>query len=144
VLSTSRIFFMLLTLFIMSTAFYLVMFAGFGYSETFKQYVSNQEFLKFILIWIGYSMAVGGFNTYIEFGTNGKVLFIFSPIIMILLFVTIFLFYQLTGMGIVEWTLILAKGYGWLAVGISLLCGVLGCFLAYKLLKHRLLRRDYL
>jgi len=80
VLSMSRMMLMLITLLIMSSLFYLTLTVALP--EQFYEYMTVYEFVIFILLWLGYAFALGGSNTVIEFGTNGKFLFIVPFICM--------------------------------------------------------------
>lgn len=141
VLSKSRILLMFATLFVMSTAFYGTLLIALPAS--FYQHIPYTEFVIFILIWFGYAMGLGVLNTYIEFGTNGKILFLFPVIFLVLFFLLSFFMYNVAGYSIVEGSLLLIREFGWFAAVISLLFGFLGCYTINKLLKKRFLTRDY-
>ena len=141
VLSRSRVLLMLITLVIMSTLFYgtfLILLP-----DSIFAVISIREIVLFILTWFGYAAAMGGLNAYIEFGTNGKVLWIFPFIFMLLFLAAEIVFHQMVDSGIVEWSLFLVRDYGLPAVVISLLLGILGCIATNIMLKKRLLKKDY-
>ncbi|MFC0470811.1 hypothetical protein ACFFHM_09975 [Halalkalibacter kiskunsagensis] len=142
VLALSRTFTMLATLLIMSSIFYIVIVIGL--SNSFFQFLSTTELMMFILIWFGYSLALGGVNPFIEYGTNGKILHL-TPFIFLGAFITtMIIFRQIFEHSIVEWSLLLVKDYGWMIALISVVIGFIGCYVWNTLLKYRLDKRDYL
>lgn len=144
VLALSRTLMMLFTLFVLSFAFYGTMaMVVFVHSNSILGSMTSGEFMIFILVWFGYTLAFGGMNPYIEYGTNGKVLHIL-PFIYIGLFIILEMaFYHYFGQGIVEESIRLVKGIGWPLAALSLTVGGLCCYGWYKLLKNRLQNRDY-
>src|SRR5690606_6010146 len=79
----SRTLLMLTTLFLVSTVFYLVLTLGLVNVTDFFTYISPLEYGYFIVFWGGYALALGGYNTFIEYGTNGKILHLASYSLMI-------------------------------------------------------------
>ncbi|WP_096200199.1 hypothetical protein [Bacillus sp. FJAT-45350] len=141
-LSLSRTLLMVVTLIIMSFAFYLTI--TISLPSNFFELMTTVEYLIFILFWLGYALAIGGINPFIEYGTNGKVLHLVPWVFIVVFLITIFIFYNLVGQGIVETVLVLIKSHGWPLAAISLFVGVCGSFIWNKLLTIRLSRRDYL
>lgn len=140
-LSLSRTLIMVVTLIIMSSAFYITV--TFALPDHFFQFLTPREYLIFILFWFGYALVVGGINPFIEYGTNGKVLHIVPWVFIVGFLITVFIFYNLVGQGIVETVLILIKNHGWPLAVLSLFVGVIGSYVWNKLLTIRLARRDY-
>ncbi|KHF38534.1 hypothetical protein [Halalkalibacter okhensis] len=141
VIALSKTLMMLITLLIMSTIFYGAM--AFALPDSFFTYVTLPEFFVFILLWFGYSLALGGMNPYIEYGTSGKVLHLLPFVWIALMFGLFFSFRHIVGHSIVEWSLLLVKDFGWFSAIVSIIIGVMGCFLWHKLLMRRLKKRDY-
>lgn len=142
VISLSRTFIMLVTVFIMGTTYFCTIYVLLR-GDIF-QFVHKSEFIVLFLIWFGYSLAIGGVNTFIEYGTNGKMLHVLPYIFIGIFIVVAFIFHYFFQIGIVEWTLHLAMNIGWPIVILSFVIGVLGCYFWYKMLTARLLTRDYL
>ncbi|MDO7785914.1 hypothetical protein [Desulforamulus aquiferis] len=141
-LALSRTFIMLATLISMSSVFYMII--AFGLSDTFFQNITPNEFLVFIFFWFGYTLALGGFNPFIEYGTSGKVLHITPFVLIGVLIIIMVIFRYLSNYSFVEWSLLLVKDFGWVIALISLLVGIIGCFSWNQLLTNRLLKRDFL
>ncbi|MFA9455322.1 hypothetical protein ACERJO_00940 [Halalkalibacter sp. AB-rgal2] len=141
VIALSRIVFMLLTLLTMSIVFYTVL--TIGIAEPFFQYVSVENWMIFIIAWFGYTLLFGSFNTFVEFGTNGKMLYLFSFVFLLIYIVLTLLFQHVYNVGIVESSFRLIEDYGWFAASISVLVGGSTCVIFYHILKKRLLTRDY-
>lgn len=141
VLARSRMLLMLVTLVSLSIVFYTTMIIL--ASLVILQTLPFTDIIIFILIWFGYAIAAGGLNTFIECGTNGKVLWLFPTIFLTLFVVIAIMTYNTTGIGIVEWSFSLAQRHGWLAAAASLLLGAVCSFATYKILKTRLRVRDY-
>lgn len=142
VLSLSRTIVMLITLLIMSSAFYITI--SIVLSEHFFELFIVKEFIIFLIIWFGYALALGGLNPFIEYGTNGKVLHTVPFVFIAIFIITVLIFYNLVEQGIVETMLFLVKDVGWPLALISFIVGCIGCFVWNKLLTIRLERRDYL
>ncbi len=142
VLTASRVLFMLIIFVFLSAAFYLTIFLS--VPDDFFSYFESPHFLSFILFWVGYALALGSLNTFIESGTNGKVLYIFLFTITVCLLIILLLVYQIWEVGIVETTIILISKSPVIPVIASLVCGILGVITMAKLLNKRLLDRDYL
>ncbi|WP_332632060.1 hypothetical protein [Halalkalibacter flavus] len=141
-LALSRTLLMLITLFMMSLAFYGTIVTQLP--DRFYSYVTLNELFIFILVWFGYSLALGGMNPFIEYGTNGKILHLL-PFLWIAIMIGLFVGFRLVvGHSIVEFSLLLVKDYGWIIAIISIAIGVVGCYLWHKLLTYRLGKRDYL
>lgn len=141
ILAFSRTLVMLITLLIMTSTFYITL--AIALPESFFELFTPFEFIIFILFWFGYSLALGGVNPFIEYGTNGKVLWLFPFIIILAFFIIEFIYYYLIGQGIVESLLLFIKNFGWPVGFISLIIGVLGCYIWNKMLTIRLMKRDY-
>ncbi|SFL93347.1 hypothetical protein SAMN04487943_105151 [Gracilibacillus orientalis] len=142
VLTASRILVMLSIFVLLSAAFYLTIILS--VPAAFFDYFSFNYFLSFMLFWIGYALALGSVITYIESGTNGKVLFIFLFIITLCLIIVLLLVYQIWEVGVVEATILLISKSPIIPVIASIICSILGVITMTKLLKKRLLERDYL
>ncbi|MGP4040063.1 hypothetical protein ACTWP4_09235 [Gracilibacillus sp. D59] len=142
VLTVSRILFMLSIFLLLSAAFYLTIFLSLP--DAFFNFIGYTDFLSFMLFWIGYALTLGSVNTYIESGTNGKVLYIFLFVITLCLLIVLFLVYRIWEVGIVESTILLISKSPVIPVIASVICGILGLITMTKLLKKRLLERDYL
>lgn len=138
-LALSRILFMLVIFMVNSLFFYLVLYVALPSDF----YLDQQQILLFFLFWFGYSLSFGGLNTYVESGTNGKILMIFPLIFLVLLVVASFLVQNIWSIGMVEASIILIQNYPVTPGIISLLCGILSCLMIWKLLKKRLHKRDY-
>ncbi|ARK30419.1 hypothetical protein [Halalkalibacter krulwichiae] len=141
VLVLSRTVFMLFTLVAMSAVYYLTIFLRLQVSFIALFEVSN--YLMFALFWFGYALALGGINSFIEYGTSGKMLYIFSFVMTISVVAFVLLFSLTFHVGFVELSIRLLEQYQWYAVCLSLVLGCLGFTLWYKLLYIRLGTRDY-
>lgn len=137
----SRLLFMILTLVVMSITYYIVL--TIRLSEQFFQYVTVEEWIIFILVWFGYSLVFGSFNTYIEFGTNGKMLYIMAGIFLVVFILILILFHQVIGMSVVDWSFLLIEKMRWMAACLSIIVGSFIFLMFYFILKKRLLTRDY-
>lgn len=144
VLALSRTILMLSTLFIMSLGFYGMIATVIFPLDGFSGVTTAGEFVTFIFVWLGFMLALGGMNPYIEYGTNGRVLHILPYIFIVFIILTITLFYSFFRQGIVETSLDLVKNIGWPMAAFSIVIGGLCAYLWNKLLKNRLENRDYL
>ncbi|MFC0562510.1 hypothetical protein [Halalkalibacter alkalisediminis] len=142
ILSLSRIFLMVGTLIIMSFAFYLTI--TIAVPAHFFELMTPVEYLIFILFWLGYALAIGGVNPFVEYGTNGKILHLLPWVFIVVFLITVFIFYSLVGLSIVEMILVLIKSHGWPLAAVSIFVGVCGSYIWNKLLTMRLSKRDYL
>lgn len=143
VLALSRTIFMLITLIIMSVAFYGAMaFMVFRFSANGNAITVN-EFIIFILFWFGFMLALGGMNPYIEYGINGKMLHILPHFYVVLFILFEILLYFTLGSGVVEQVILLVKNIGWPVAFVSLLFGLICCYAWNQSLKSRLQKRDY-
>ncbi|GAE36925.1 hypothetical protein [Halalkalibacter akibai] len=141
VIARSRMIFMLLTLVSMSVLYYFSIFMFLPTS--FLEIYNVKDFIMFALIWFGFALTLSGVTPFIEYGTSGKMLYVFSFFTMIGLMVFVFLFTALFNQGIVGLSFQLMRYLGWYGVFLSLFLGCLACYLWHKLLCYRLSRRDY-
>ncbi|APH04980.1 hypothetical protein [Bacillus weihaiensis] len=141
-LALSRTIVMIFTLVLLSIAFYSIL--TFSLSDTIFTYYSISEYLIFICIWIGYALALGGLNTFIEYGTNGKFLHLFPYLLLAFLLLVFFLYYTFVEKGIVEQTILLSKNIGWPIAILSLFIGMVGCKFWHTLLTKRLSKKDFM
>lgn len=141
VLAKSRMIQSLLTLFTMSTLFYITMY--FTLSDRVLAYFTSSELIILMLVWFGYALFLSGLSIYIEVGTNGKALWGFPLLFMILFTIVFLIVYNETGRGIVEWSFVYARRFGWYAIILPLLSGVCGSYAWYKILTRRLRERNY-
>lgn len=139
ILTGSRILFMLLILSMNHLLFYGVIYLALPGDVS---PLPNQLWL-FPLFWFGYALLLGGVNQFMESGTNGKGLFIFSFSYLLFLIIAIIIVQHYWSISIVAASIILIANYPVMSVSISFLCGIGGCFVLSKLLKKRLLMRDY-
>ncbi|MFC4403994.1 hypothetical protein [Gracilibacillus xinjiangensis] len=140
-LARSRMLLMLATFITLSLAFYLAMMISLPAS--FYHIVPSELFTAFILFWFGYSLAIGSLNVFIEYGTNGKVLYIFSFLCGFIIAILIILFNILGDAGVVETVIIMLQQSRWPVV-IMLLLGIISYTTWENLLRSRLNKRDYL
>ncbi|GAE25342.1 hypothetical protein JCM9140_1332 [Halalkalibacter wakoensis JCM 9140] len=142
VLALSRTIMMLGTWLLMSTVFYLII--TIGLSEEFFSHISLSTYAAFIVFWLGYSLALGGLNPFLEYGTNGKMLHL-SPVVLIVLFISVIaITHYFSDYGIVEWSFLFIQEYGWMVSFAMLFVGLIGVYVWNFLLSRRLQRRDYL
>ncbi|XQY93802.1 hypothetical protein ACNRWW_10535 [Metabacillus sp. HB246100] len=141
-LALSRTIVMIFTLVLLSIAFYSIL--TFSLSDTIFTYYSISEYLIFICIWLGYALALGGSNTFIEYGTNGKFLHLFPYLLLTFLLLVFFLYYTFVEKGIVEQTILLSKNIGWPIAIFSLFIGMVGCIFWHTLLTKRLSKKDFM
>lgn len=141
VLALSRMLLVISNVAVMSVAFYGAMtIVIYDYFEL----MTAGEMMTFILLWIGFMLALGGVNPYIEYGTNGKFLHIF-PFLYMAIFIIFETFYFLNfKQGIVETSIQLVESIGWPLAVISIVIGAACCYGWNLLLKNRLQTRDYL
>lgn len=144
VLALSRTVLMLSTLFLMSLGFYGTMATVIFFLDGFFGVMTAGEFIEFMFVWLGFMLALGGMNPFIEYGTNGRVLHILPLVFVILIIIGITTFYSSTGQGIVEKSLDLVRNIGWPIAAFSIVIGGICAYLWNKLLKNRLENRDYL
>lgn len=144
VLAFSRILFMLMTLVIMSLAFYGMMaIVLFLYSDG-GDFSGVGEFVIFMCVWFGFMLAVGGISPYIEYGADAKWIHILSYVYMALFILFEVALYNLFGIGIVEKSILLIKNIGWPLAAASLLTGAICCYGWKTALQRRLENRDYI
>ncbi|MGN8647244.1 hypothetical protein ACTNEO_14990 [Gracilibacillus sp. HCP3S3_G5_1] len=141
-LTASRIFFMLSVFLLFTIAFYLTIFLAIP--ATFFDYFGYDHFFFFILFWVGYALVLGSLNMYVESGTNGKVLYIYSFINAVCLIILLLLLYLIWGVGVVEATILLISKYPVTPAIVSLICSILVVLIIAKLLNKRLAQRNYL
>jgi hypothetical protein len=141
VLSLSRTMIMLITLFLLTFAFYTTI--TIVLHDLIFDYLTVGEYLSFILMWLGYAAALGGFNPYVEYGTNGKVLHVIPYVLIILLACVSLLFYKMVDKGIVESSVLLAIDIGWPIALLFVFIGIAGSVIWNTLLTKRLAKRDY-
>lgn len=139
ILTLSRILFMLIILFINSLLFYVVIYIALPGDV----YLDQKLLLAFSLFWFGYALMLGGVNTFMESGTNGKILFLYSFSFLAFLVILIIFVQHNWSISIVEASILLVSNYPVISVIISLICGISGCIIITKILKKRLLVRDY-
>lgn len=144
VLALSRTILMLSTLLMMSLGFYGTMATVVFSLDGFLGVMTAGEFITFMFVWLGFMLALGGMNPYIEYGTNGRVLHILPYVFVILIIIGIIIFYSYFRQGIVETSLNLVKNIGWPMAAFSIGIGAVCAYLWNKLLKNRLENRDYL
>lgn len=141
VLIRSRMLLMLVTLLTMSAVFYTSIITALNVADMMP---NIGLLVSFICTWFGYALALGTVNAYVEFGTNGRVLWIY-PFVFVLTFLgTAIFIHRKAGTSIVEWSYTLAQNYGWAAAVISIVIGAVISIGVGQLLKKRLLKRDYL
>jgi len=144
VLALSRTFLMLSTLAVMSFAFFGTMATVIlVFSNGILEVFTVDEFFVFIFVWLGFMLALGGMNPYIEYGTNGKALHILPHIFIGLFIIVEIIFYNYFSQGMVEASIVLVKDIGWPLALFSVVIGVICCYGWNKLLKRRLENRDY-
>lgn len=142
ILALSRTIIMLITLTLLSIVFYSTI--TIALHDRLFQYLTFGEYFTFVLIWLGYAVALGGMNPYIEYGTSGKVLHLFPYLAFVLFAFGIVLFYKIVGNGIVESTIMLSLKIGLPIAILFLLIGIVGCVIWHLLLTKRLSSKDYL
>ncbi|SHG33694.1 LTA synthase family protein [Ornithinibacillus halophilus] len=144
VLALSRTIFMLITLIILSVTFFgTILIFILGISNSFDL-MTTGNLIIFLIFWFGYMLALGGMSPYIEFGTGGRIIHVLPYVFLGLFLVGQFTFYKYFGQGIVEKIIVLVEEIGWPIAIISLFVGVM-CTIGWnKLLKKRLMNRDYL
>ncbi|MDL4842081.1 hypothetical protein [Aquibacillus rhizosphaerae] len=141
-LALSRIIIMLITFLSLSIIFYLII--SIGLTQLSPTYLTPMEWMSFMVFWFGYALAIGGYNSFIEYGTNGRVLYIVPTIILLSFFLFWYFFRRITDRSVVELSLLMIKEYQWIPAITFLLIGIAGCTFWYYLLSNRLRRRDYL
>ncbi|MCT8136737.1 hypothetical protein H1D32_02595 [Anaerobacillus sp. CMMVII] len=141
-LALSRTLMMLLTLLVMSTVFYTTIV--FALPTHFYELITRSELLIFILFWFGYTLALGGINPFIEYGTNGKILHLTPFILLVVIFITMVIYRSIFEYSIVEMSFLFVKDYRWNLVTISLIVGVVGCWTWNRLLAMRLQKKDFM
>lgn len=97
------------------------------------------QYLWFALIWLGYALAAGGINLFIELGVSGKFAFVFQFVWLAPLIAVVWLF----GGNLVYSTFVLAGGYGPLFAGASLLVGGIFFALFAKATERRVAKREF-
>ncbi|PGT80933.1 MULTISPECIES: hypothetical protein [Bacillaceae] len=142
VLALSRTILMLITLFLLSIVFYSTI--TYSLADLLFNYFTINDYLIFIVIWLGYALALGGFHTYLEYGTSGKVLHLFPYLLFVILVFAFYFYYSIIEKGIVELTISLSIHIGWPIAFLFLFIGMVGCVLWHALLTKRLSTKDYL
>jgi hypothetical protein len=141
-LARSRMVLMLTTLITLSLAFYLTMLISL--SASFYQIIPFDVMISFIWFWFGYSLIFGSLNVFIEYGTNGKVLYIFSSLYGLTTAIVIISTRIFGNTGVVEAVVKMLQQFRWLPVVIMLLLGIISYKTWEFLLRSRLNKRDYL
>ncbi|MBU9713928.1 hypothetical protein [Evansella tamaricis] len=142
VLALSRTFIMVITLLLNITVFYIII--TLMLSDVFFQYLAPIEYVLFLLFWFCYALLFGGFNPFIENGTNGKVLHLFPYLFIAIFGVLLFVIYYATGIGLVDWSLLAIREYGFIAPVCAVIIAGTGCYYWNRLLTNRLRTRDYM
>lgn len=102
-----------------------------------------QDFLLFVLFWLGGGLILGSFIPCVEFGLSIRVIFVVC-FIWLLFFLSIHLIvYALFDVGIVFITWKMVPQYGLYLSVASLILGSVSCYLWFRWLHQRLQRRDY-
>ena len=145
VLALSRTILVISNVVVMSIALYGAMSAVvIFYSNSFLDIITMGEWVTFIFVWVGFMLAAGGINPYIEYGTSGKFLHVFPFVYMALFIMVEAVFYLSFKQAIVETSFELVKNIGWPLAVASILIGSICCYGWNNLLKNRLQNRDYL
>ncbi len=97
------------------------------------------RFLWFALVWLGYALAVGGVNLYLELGVKGKLVLALQFVSLIAIIAVM----SLVNGDLVLTTFELAGEYGPLAAGISLLIGGTLFALFAKATERRVEKREF-
>lgn len=142
ILAKSRMWLMLMTLLTLSLAFFgsLTLFLP----EVFFLEVSMGQLQLFFLFWFGYALALGACIVYIEFGTNGKVLYLAFFAFAFGAEVLIVTYNMAAGRSVGETVLSwISRSGAWLPL-LSLAAGAVTFQVMERVLQNRLARRDYL
>ncbi|KAB8134751.1 hypothetical protein F9U64_11485 [Gracilibacillus oryzae] len=142
VLVRSRMFIMLFTLITLSIVFYTTL--AIVLSDAFYQVVSLPLYIQFALFWFGFSLAFGSVFVFIEYGTNGKMLYIFSFLYGISIFAFIVLFNLINKSSFVLLILENMQQYSLILLLIIWALGIISYNVWEMLLRKRLNKRDYL
>ncbi|SER74165.1 hypothetical protein SAMN04487944_10971 [Gracilibacillus ureilyticus] len=142
ILAGSRLLLMIVTFVALSITYYISI--TFSLSDSFYQLVTMETYIPFIVFWLGYSLLIGSLNVYIEYGTNGKILYIFSFLYGLVMVTVIIIFWTIWNSGMVEAVLKMVNQTGWLSAVLMLILGIISFICWGMLLKKRLNNRDYL
>ncbi len=142
VLTKSRMLLMLITLLILSTTFYTTIVIGIR--DIYHLVFTTQQLVSFLLFWFGFSLTIGGLNVYIESGTNGKMLYIFSFLYSLTIVSFIIVFNLNTKNSVVEKVAEWTQQYDWMPSVVMIIIGLLSYNIWGIILQKRLSKRDYL
>lgn len=142
VLSRSRIIVAVITLMIMLSIFYAVLFLALP--KEALHFVSFSKWVLFCLIWFGYALALSGSIPYVESGMSTKAIYVFSFVNLILLIAFLVVIYFISDRSLVEWSFVILESWGLIAAIVSLLVGCLGLHGWRIALERRLVNRDYM
>src|SRR5699024_895317 len=139
ILTLSRILFMLIILFINSLLFYVVIYIALPGDV----YLDQKLLLAFSLFWFGYALMLGGVNTFMESGTNCEIFFLYSFSLLAFPFIPIIFGPYNWAISILKTSILTGSKSPLISIIISLICSINGCIIITKILKKRLLVRDY-
>lgn len=97
------------------------------------------QFLWFALVWLGFALAAGGLNMYLELGLRGKVVAVLQIVWLVVFVAAVWLL----GGDLVFTTFELAGEYGPLSAGLALLAGGLLFTLFAKATERRVAKREF-
>lgn len=145
VLVRSRMLIMLATFLPLTLVFYSSIYLSLSLFKPDAVYLSTflDHFGPIAVTWTGYALLLGGVNTYVEYGTNGRMLYVTALISYLLLGAILSLVYFFSPKGVFGWSFDLVQNYGWLAAASSLMIGIAGYIVWQQLLARRLRQRDY-
>lgn len=112
------------------------------FSQEVRAHTDGISFLWFSLIWMGFSLLVGGIFPLLELGTNGKGFFWFQILLSPLFVIPIIGHFVFRNQSIVEWTLDLAQHRGGISALVSFLIGSIGLLIWRRLTLRTLEKRN--
>lgn len=138
----SRIVLMCTYFILFTICFYIVVYSN--VSESSLQQFDFTSLIYLFLFWSGYALATGSILTYMEYGTNGKKLFLSQVVSLFLIFIVITFMIILFQTSVTEWSIKLIRDYQHIPVLCSILIGSIGFVTTTAALRQRLINRDYI
>ncbi|RXZ81679.1 hypothetical protein EBB07_13560 [Paenibacillaceae bacterium] len=140
VIAWSRIIYMLIC-FGAALVSFLAVFVTISW-PTLAELWSPAEYASYLLVWIGYAVALNGINPFIEYGSNGKVVFLGTTSMILISFGAIYLLHRLLGKPIYVWVIEIVKVNPFWPAVISIVVGLLGLLFFQRALANKLTKRD--
>ncbi|MBJ6360162.1 hypothetical protein ACFOQM_02375 [Paenibacillus sp. GCM10012307] len=141
VVAWSRMFHMLICFAATMTAF-LYMFVQVSW-PAFSELINIWQYIVYLLMWVGYALAINGIHPFFEFGAKGTTLAVVAMVIIVLMVGLVSLLHYALGKPIYVSMIEAVQHSLVLPSVISILVGLIGVGVFQQSLTRRLLKRDF-